>query len=71
MKLNPGESFFNFMCQEALGVNQFIYDMIHMTEGEKLINYWWLWLLMFIGVIVVGIIKRKLEEIDRGGNDET
>lgn len=52
-------------------MNQFIHDMIHMTEGEKLINYWWLWLLMFIGVIVVGIIKRKLEEIDRGGNDET
>ena len=60
-------------------MNQFIYDMIHMTEGEKLINYWWLWLLMFIGVIVLRIIKRKLDrdifrilkEIDRGGNNET
>lgn len=24
-------------------MKQFIYDMIHMTDGEKLINYWWLW----------------------------
>ena len=31
-------------------MEQFIYDMIHMTEGEKLIEYWWLWLLY--GVIV-------------------
>lgn len=31
-------------------IKQFIHDMIHMTEGEKLINYWWLW----ITALVVG-----------------
>lgn len=30
-------------------MKQFINDMIHMTEGEKLINYWWLWLI-FIAI---------------------
>ncbi len=25
-------------------MSQFIQDMIHLTEGEKLIKYWWLWL---------------------------
>jgi hypothetical protein len=29
-------------------MKQFFYDMIHMTEGEKLIEYWWLWLILFI-----------------------
>jgi hypothetical protein len=27
-------------------MGKFIDDMIHMTEGEKLINYWWLWLII-------------------------
>jgi hypothetical protein len=31
-------------------MKQFIHDMIHMTEGEKLVHYWWLWLLILIGV---------------------
>jgi hypothetical protein len=34
-------------------MNQFIHDMIHMTEGEKLINYWWLYLIM-ICVVMLG-----------------
>jgi hypothetical protein len=28
-------------------IKQFIYDQIHMTDGEKLIKYWWLYLLLF------------------------
>ena len=43
-------------------MNQFIYDMIHMTEGEKLINYWWLWLTFFVlywgGCIIYGIFSK-------------
>lgn len=31
---------------------KFIHDMIHMTEGEKLINYWWLWLIWDIVVFI-------------------
>ena len=27
-------------------MEKFINDMIHMTEGEKLIEYWWLWLII-------------------------
>ncbi|SQC55373.1 Uncharacterised protein [Listeria newyorkensis] len=27
-------------------MNQFLHDMVHMTEGEKLIHYWWLWLVI-------------------------
>jgi hypothetical protein len=41
-------------------MKQFIYDMIHMTEGEKLINYWWLWLLIImIGTICVYFEERR------------
>ena len=28
--------------------SQFIQDMIHMTEGEKLITYWYVWGLMIL-----------------------
>lgn len=27
-------------------MRQFFQDMIHMTEGEKLVSYWWLWLII-------------------------
>jgi hypothetical protein len=30
---------------------QFIDDMVHMTEGEKLIHYWPLWL----GILIIAI----------------
>lgn len=43
-------------------MNQFFYDMIHMTEGEKLINYWWLWVIIvicfaFISLMIDGRLK--------------
>jgi hypothetical protein len=35
-------------------MNKFVYDMIHMTEGEKFTAYWWLWLAIFlIGLIAM------------------
>lgn len=35
-------------------MKQFLHDMIHMTEGEKLIHYWWLWLaIVLIGIVMV------------------
>ena len=38
-------------------MKQFFYDMIHMTEGEKLISYWWLWAILFIlGVAIFFLI---------------
>jgi len=60
-------------------MKEFIYNMIHMTQGEKLINYWWLWLILFIVVIAMGTIQRKLDadiikllkEIDGGNKNET
>lgn len=29
-------------------MSQFIHDMIHMTEGEKLVHYWWIGPLVFV-----------------------
>jgi hypothetical protein len=29
-------------------MKQFLHDMVHMTEVEKLINYWWVWLVFVI-----------------------
>lgn len=34
-------------------VSEFIHDMIHLTEGEKLIKYWWLWLLIVAAIFYV------------------
>lgn len=34
----------------------FFHDMIHMTEGEKFINYWWLWL----GIILIAFSTQYL-----------
>ena len=45
-------------------MSKFIYDMIHMTEGEKLIHYWWLWLEiigMSFGVILWKLVKKGEE----------
>jgi len=41
-------------------MKQFIHDMIHMTEGEKLIYYWPLWLMIVIAALTIRhIIKRS------------
>jgi hypothetical protein len=43
-------------------MKQFIHDMIHMTKGEKLIHYWWLWLSgMVVGISIRLWIMRKGE----------
>lgn len=40
---------------------QFIHDMIHMTEGEKLVNYWWRWLIiMIIGTAIIYFKDKRL-----------
>ncbi|HHX59141.1 MAG TPA: hypothetical protein GX707_00125 [Epulopiscium sp.] len=42
-------------------MNQFIYDMINMTEGQKLIKYWWILAIVFaIGILGV-LIQSKLD----------
>jgi hypothetical protein len=38
-------------------MRQFLYDMVHMTEGEKLVHYWWLWLIII--VVVFGYLHLK------------
>ena len=40
-------------------MNDFISDMIHMTEGEKFIKYWWLWLIILIISIAIAILINK------------
>ena len=40
-------------------ISKFISDMIHMTEGERLINYWWLWLIILIGINIFLLLNRK------------
>jgi hypothetical protein len=43
-------------------MNKFISDMLHMTEGEKLISYWWLWLILCIPILVIYyVVARKLK----------
>jgi hypothetical protein len=42
-------------------MNQFWRDMIHLTEGEKFIKYWWLWLLIILIVFMIGLIIKKGE----------
>ncbi|WP_261378248.1 hypothetical protein [Paenibacillus agilis] len=34
-------------------IETFIHDMIHMTEGQKLIYYWPLWLVIVLIVVAV------------------
>ncbi len=45
---------------------QFIDDMIHMTEGEKLIAYWPLWLSIVILAIIARIIVDRKRELRKG-----
>ncbi|MGM9986379.1 MAG: hypothetical protein ACI35O_04030 [Bacillaceae bacterium] len=41
-------------------MKQFIDDMIHMTEGEKFVHYWWIWVsLVVIGLIVFYVTRDK------------
>lgn len=42
-------------------MKDFIDDMIHMTEGEKLIYYWPLWttIIILVGVAIILLRKRK------------
>lgn len=41
-------------------MKQFIDDMIHMTEGERLINYWYVWLgfIIVVGIVVLLLNKK-------------
>lgn len=43
-------------------MNQFIQDMIHMTEGEKFIKYWWLWLSIFLIMVIPWTVWRLLRD---------
>lgn len=40
-------------------MQDFIDDMIHMTEGEKLIAYWPMWLVILIFAVAISIIVRR------------
>lgn len=31
---------------------EFLKDMIHLTEGEKLLKYWWLWSIILIAAFM-------------------
>lgn len=45
-------------------IMKFLDDMIHMTEGEQLIEYWWLWLVilfLFLLYVLYDSKKRKKE----------
>lgn len=47
-------------------LQQFLDDMIHMTEGEKLIAYWPLWLSILIFGIIARIIVDRKRELRKG-----
>jgi hypothetical protein len=40
-------------------MKQFIHDMIHMTEGEKLIHYWPLWLVLVVMSVIYVIVQNR------------
>ncbi|GIN88463.1 hypothetical protein J6TS2_48490 [Heyndrickxia sporothermodurans] len=44
-------------------MKQIINDLIHMTEGDLLINYWWFWILAVIVIVTImilyGMVKTK------------
>lgn len=40
-------------------LSKFGYDMIHMTEGEKLINYWYVWVVVVAVAAIHGIYKYR------------
>jgi len=51
-------------------MRKFIYDMINMTEGQKFIKYWWIWVIAI--VVITGIhlvldfqINKTLEKLFR------
>ena len=43
----------------------FTRDMIHMTEGEKLVNYWWLWLLLVVIFALMMYCIKKHDDAKR------
>jgi hypothetical protein len=43
-------------------LKQFIHDMINLTEGQKLVKYWWLWLSLAILAFAYPFVKSKIEK---------
>lgn len=42
-------------------MRQLFDDMIHMTEGEKLITYWPLWIGIVVFGVLISIYTRKMK----------
>lgn len=40
-------------------MSKFFNDMIHMAEGEKLLEYWWLWAIIAATSLLLVELKRK------------
>lgn len=40
-------------------MSQFWDDMLHMTEGEKLVEYWWLWLIIAVATGIFAYFSWK------------
>lgn len=40
-------------------IKQFVHDMIHMTEGEKLIEYWWLWITLVLTALIFTLVLSR------------
>ncbi len=40
-------------------MKQFFYDMIHNTNGENLIKYWWLWLIYLLIIVAVSYSAKR------------
>ena len=40
---------------------QFIQDMIHLTQGEFFIKYWWIWLILVTVAVYARIYDRAKE----------
>ena len=38
-------------------ISKFVFDQIHMTEGERLINYWYVWLAVLVALFCIGLYR--------------
>ncbi len=37
-------------------------DFIHLTQGELLVKYWWVWLIIIVIVVVYELFKNKTDK---------
>lgn len=50
-----------FIAASVLGVIILRFSHLELTEGELLVRFWWVWILLVIGDILAALTLRKLD----------